>query len=307
MSSPQRKRIVIIGLGAMGSKHIDAVFRGSCFTIAALVDKNTSTWRDNLRCFISLTEALDGLKFDGAIVAASCDDHYSLVRQLLEQKIPVLVEKPFVLDRSDAESLMIYAYNTPLMVGHSERFNPAWIRTSEFVEQLGALKSIRSCRSLPTRRKTSDRDVSYDLMIHDLDLIFSMLGCEITALKCQGDEIQFKDCCSVTLTIGDVEVHCSADRAFERSERIINIEGEYGSIECDLLNRAVRLRLHNNLVHQAESVLSSDPLEEEHKAFSTLIDDGQSDHFALQCATEAVSVCQQVHTLLTTHSNVTLV
>ncbi|MGL1935552.1 MAG: Gfo/Idh/MocA family oxidoreductase [Fibrobacterales bacterium] len=306
LSSSHRKKIVIIGLGAMGSKHVDAVFRGTCFSLSALVDKDSTTWREDLPCYLSLSEALEEHHFDGAIVAASCDSHYPLVRQLLKQRIPVLVEKPFVLEQSDAEILMAYDDAIPLMVGHSERFNPAWKKTCELLGQLGELIAIESYRALPTMRSHSDRDVLYDLMIHDLDLIFSKLGCGVTTLECQGDERAFRDCCSVTMTIGDVAILCRADRVSGRSERSIKIEGALGYMECDLLNRAVTVSLHDG-PHQKVSVVESDPLEDEHTAFDTMIDSGQSDSNALQCATEAVSVCQQVHTLFTTQSIATLV
>jgi UDP-N-acetylglucosamine 3-dehydrogenase len=307
LSKNPKKRIVVVGLGAMGSKHIDAVLRGDSFELIALVDIDQASWRAELPCFSTVESLMEKHDFDGAIVAVSCLDHYDVVHTLLNKGIPVLVEKPLVLEYADAKKLIECAHEVPLMVGHSERYNPAWQAACGALDSIGSVHSVSAQRSLPVRRRDADRDVLYDLMVHDLDLVFSVWGHSYLDLEYCGERTHFQDRCTASFTIGATVVTCSADRTLGDSERTIVVEGDRGRVECDLLHKKVSISQYATGVSSSITVVNRDPLESEHTVFSEMIDAGVSDSTALQCAAEAVSVCQQGHTYFTTEQTHLLV
>lgn len=109
-------------------------------------------------------------KVDFVHIAASTQAHYDLAASFLNQKIPVLVEKPIAATIDQAKKLCELAQKnkTLLTVGHIERFNPAF----QFLKERHAGASyLEMNRLAPFRARGSDVSVLHDLMIHDIDLV----------------------------------------------------------------------------------------------------------------------------------------
>ncbi len=122
---------------------------------------------------------------DAAIVAAPTSAHASIGCTLLENGIDVLVEKPIAADLDSARRLVdtATAHDRILQVGHLERFNPAVaalqkVKTIPLFFEIHRL-SLFSPRSL-------DVDVVLDLMIHDLDIVLSMVDAEPAEIRAAG-------------------------------------------------------------------------------------------------------------------------
>ena len=168
MEANQEIRVGVVGAGQFGRNHCRIVEQSARARLAAVVDTDPS------RAALTDFRDLEG-KVDAAIVAAPTSAHAGIGCWLLEHGIDVLVEKPMAPDLESADRLILAAERNcrMLQVGHLERFNPAVIALEARVTlplffEIHRL-SVFSPRSL-------DVDVILDLMIHDIDIILSMVG-----------------------------------------------------------------------------------------------------------------------------------
>jgi predicted dehydrogenase len=124
-------------------------------------------------------------QIDAAIIAVPTRGHFSVAHDLLEHGIHVFVEKPMTLNVGDADELIAVAEarKLALQVGHVERFNPALIAAQPHLVECKYIDAVRSasyaCRS-------TDIGVVLDLMIHDIDVVLSLVGEEPLAVEALG-------------------------------------------------------------------------------------------------------------------------
>lgn len=121
-------------------------------------------------------------------IAASTQAHYDLASFFLEQKIPVLVEKPIAATIEQAEKLCQLAEknSTLFTVGHIERFSPAFKYLKDNSSDVTYLEINRLA---PFRIRGSDVSVLHDLMIHDIDLVSWVFGAEIKKFSAAGKKL----------------------------------------------------------------------------------------------------------------------
>ena len=134
----------------------------------------------------ALTDSSELLgRVDAVTVAVPTELHRDIAMPFLERGVSVLVEKPMARSLAEADEMMAAAKasGATLAVGHTERYNPAvaavlpFVTTPRFIEvhRLGVFPE----RSL-------DIDVVFDLMIHDLDIILSLVRSEVTSIEAVG-------------------------------------------------------------------------------------------------------------------------
>lgn len=118
-------------------------------------------------------------------IATPTLQHYAIAREFLEQGIDVLVEKPLTVEPIEARELVQLAQSKGaiLQVGHLERFNPA-IRKLESV--IKDPKFVECHRLAPFVERGTDVDVVLDLMIHDIDVIASLVRSPVDRVEAVG-------------------------------------------------------------------------------------------------------------------------
>lgn len=123
--------------------------------------------------FFSDHRALIG-EVDAVTVAASTSAHFELTKFFLERGVHVLVEKPITRTSAEARTLATLAERSglKLQVGHIERFNPAFLAARRTLHDV---RFIECHRLAPFKPRGADVNVVLDLMIHDLDVILSLL------------------------------------------------------------------------------------------------------------------------------------
>ena len=114
-------------------------------------------------------------KVDAVTIAASTSEHFALARFFLENGVHVLVEKPMTRTSREAAALTSLAdtHGLKLQVGHVERFNPALLSARQ---TLTTVRFIECHRLAPFKGRGADVNVILDLMIHDLDVILSLVA-----------------------------------------------------------------------------------------------------------------------------------
>lgn len=113
-------------------------------------------------------------KVDAVTVASTTKTHYEIAKFFLQNGVHVNVEKPMTVTIGEAEELVALANakNLKLQVGHVERFNPALQAARQ---KLQTPLFIECHRLAPFKPRGVDVDVVLDLMIHDLDVILSLV------------------------------------------------------------------------------------------------------------------------------------
>jgi len=125
----------------------------------------------NIRDFDSLDDLIG--RIDAVSVAVPTSAHYEIASKFLQNRKAVLLEKPIAADLESAAKLLQIAENrhTILQIGHSERFNPAFLAVEKGISDP---KFIETHRLAPFKGRGIDVPVIFDLMVHDLDLIMAL-------------------------------------------------------------------------------------------------------------------------------------
>ncbi|HKW96505.1 MAG TPA: Gfo/Idh/MocA family oxidoreductase [Bryobacteraceae bacterium] len=184
-------KVAVVGVGEFGRNHVRVVRQSSRAELVAVVDKDAARARDaaaanQCAAFADLRD-LHG-KIDAAVVAVPTSAHAEAGCELMEAGIDVLVEKPITPDLASADRLIQTAERTRriLQVGHLERFNPA-VMALETAATLPLFFEIHRLSVFSPR--SLDVDVVLDLMIHDLDILLSLVPAEITEIRAAGISI----------------------------------------------------------------------------------------------------------------------
>jgi predicted dehydrogenase len=181
-------RIAVIGVGHLGRHHARILGSLDGASLVAVADTVPERAADiaaasGTRPVTDYRELLGHV--DAVSIAAPTELHHDIALPFLERGIAVLVEKPMARTLVEADALIAAARasGATLAVGQTERYNPAvaaimpLVTSPRFIEvhRLGVFPD----RSL-------DIDVVFDLMIHDLDIIASMVKSEVVSVEAVG-------------------------------------------------------------------------------------------------------------------------
>jgi predicted dehydrogenase len=135
--------------------------------------------------FTSIQACLDATGLDAASVCTPTVHHLSAAEALLVGGVDVLVEKPIAASLDDADRILKLAseYRRLVQVGHLERFNPAVMAARRFLNQPMFFESHRLSVFTP---RSLDVDVVLDLMIHDLDIVLSLVASPVREVRAVG-------------------------------------------------------------------------------------------------------------------------
>jgi len=186
--SDQTLRAAVIGVGHLGRHHARILSSIDGARLDAVVDVNEPRAREmaagaGARALTSARALLGTV--DLVSIATPTETHAEIACLFLEQGIPVLVEKPLARSVAEADAIIGAAARSGaiLAVGHTERFNPAVMAARPAVDSPGFIE-VHRLGTFPER--SLDIDVVFDLMIHDLDLVLSIVQSEIESIEAVG-------------------------------------------------------------------------------------------------------------------------
>ncbi len=173
-----RTRVAVIGLGQWGRNHARTYAGFPDVELTGVVDVNTAELRGfahryKTQPFTDYHKLLG--RVDAVSVVVPTNLHYEVAKTFLEAGTHVLVEKPMTASTAEAEELVDLARRkgAVLLVGHLERFKPAVRRLAELAR---APMFIQARRVRPyDQSRTMDVGVVMDLMIHDIDIVLSLV------------------------------------------------------------------------------------------------------------------------------------
>lgn len=273
-------KIGVIGLGSMGRHHarlLSSAIAGA--KLAGVADFNESTAQEVGQLFSVpfFTNFKDLLPLvDAASLATPTSTHYDIGRYCLENGQHLLIEKPLAKTIAEAERLINVALERGriLAVGHIERFNPAFQELSKIIKK-EKIVGIDIKRLSPFPERITDANVIQDMMIHDLDLLLSLLPYDqVDQIKASGKAVKSSVLDQVSAHIffkSGILASIESSRIFSSKSRKISVTTESGLFEVDLLEKKIYFRNFNHTLPSVHKFKIFDQLTAELKDFSQAI------------------------------------
>jgi predicted dehydrogenase len=181
--------VAVVGAGNMGANHVrvyDELPGAELVTVVEPDDERAREVRDQYDVAVVDDVAdIDGA--DAASVTVPNRFHREVAEECIETGLDVLVEKPLATTVEDAEAIVEAAsdHDAVLQVGHIERFNPAVETLGELLDRQEVI-SLEAHRLGPFNDHLTEESVIFDLMIHDLDVIDSLVDVPLEELNSLG-------------------------------------------------------------------------------------------------------------------------
>lgn len=259
-------KIALVGCGHMGRIHLEKLSTFNEIKLVGIADVDSErinhlTQQYRIPAFNDYRKLLGNI--DGVIIATPTETHYQIAKDFLETGAHVFIEKPITSNQDEAKELieLSKAKQLILQVGFLERFNPAFLKSLPIIKKPLLLESRRTSEF--TGRST-DIDVVLDLMIHDIDLILSIVKENVIDIRAQGvsfimdkldvvsARIEFSNGCIANLT---------ANRISAKKERTLTIFEKDQIFFIDLLNRRVVFSAKKNGNHINTEEYFVDPID----------------------------------------------
>ncbi len=195
MPASQPLRVAVVGAGAFGRNHL-RVYReleqaGEAVELAGVVDRDLAVAAEAAAKFgVTGFETIEAClaavgPLDAASICVPTVHHASAAEPLLAAGVDLLIEKPLASSLADADRILELSrkYGRIVQTGHLERFNPAVTAARQHLHQPMFFESHRL--SVFTLRSL-DVDVVLDLMIHDLDIVLSLVASPVREVRAVG-------------------------------------------------------------------------------------------------------------------------
>jgi predicted dehydrogenase len=252
-----RLRVGVVGVGHLGQHHARVLAATPGVELVGVADARPDqaravAERTSTRAFDDYRELLD--RVDAVSVAVPTRLHREIAGAFLERGVATMVEKPLAASLDEAEELvgLARACGAVLQVGHIERFNPAL----SALEGMDLRPRYIAAERLSTYTfRSTDIGVVLDLMIHDIDLILSLVSAPVRAVAAVGvsvfgghedianARIEFEDGCVANLT---------ASRASTQAAREMRLFGDEGHAALDFATRQGTLIRPSDRLRQGE-------------------------------------------------------
>jgi len=188
-------RVAVVGAGAFGRNHL-RVYReleeaGEAVQLAAVIDTNAAAAAEasakfGIPGFETIEACLAAVSpLNAASICVPTMHHASAAEPLLAVGVDLLIEKPLAASLADADRILQLAEQNGRIVqaGHLERFNPAVTAARQHLHQPMFFESHRLSIFTP---RSLDVDVVLDLMIHDLDIVLSLVASPVREVRAVG-------------------------------------------------------------------------------------------------------------------------
>jgi predicted dehydrogenase len=271
--------VCVVGVGHLGRHHARLYAEDPDAELVAVVDSDKARAESIAADYgcVPLTE-LSAIpdRVRAASIAVPTVHHCRIAVQLLQSGRDVLVEKPLTKDLDEADRILEAASGNGrlVMVGHTERFNPAVAALAEVVDRP---RFFEVHRLAAFSSRSTDIDVVLDLMIHDLDLLLHLDGTDPVSVDAVGvaaltDKVDIANA-RIRFASGCV-ANMTASRISAEPVRRIRVFQERTYLSCDTAIRKVeRYTLvagaggRPEIRHDVLPVSEGEPLGNELKAF----------------------------------------
>ena len=240
----KKLNIGVIGIGYLGKYHLQKFITNRNCKTTWIVDLDSNNLSQNISDSIKKTTKYKDIvkDVDAVSIVTPTKNHYQIAKFFLENKKHVLIEKPITNTVDQADKLITIAKKNKLILqaGHLERFNPVMERLNNEIMKPVFIEVHRLAKFNP---RSTDVNVIFDLMIHDIDIVTSLVKKKIKKISAFGKKIitnsidianvriEFTDDCVANLT---------SSRISQKNERKIRIFEKDKYYSVDFMNSIIK-------------------------------------------------------------------
>lgn len=184
-------KIGVLGAGHLGKIHINCIKQTDCYELVGFYDPIVETAKVvesemGVRCFDSVDSLIDAV--DVVDIVTPTIQHFDCASRALKRRKHVFIEKPIVATPDEANVLVQLAEEAgvKVQVGHVERFNPAFVAAEPYIKAPLFIEAHRLALFNP---RGTDVPVVLDLMVHDLDILLTLVKSPVAHVSASGVSI----------------------------------------------------------------------------------------------------------------------
>jgi predicted dehydrogenase len=231
-------KIGVLGAGHLGKIHISCISEIKNFELVGFYDPDNNiagqVEKDfKVKKFDSISSLIDSV--DIVDIVTPTVSHYKCATEAIKKLKHVFIEKPLVSTLAEAKKLidLTNEANVKVQVGHVERFNPAFLAVREFISNPMFIEAHRLAEFKP---RGTDVPVILDLMIHDIDVILSVVKSDIKKISASGvavvsdspdianARIEFNNGCVANLTASRISMKTLRKSRFFQNNAYISVD-----------------------------------------------------------------------------------
>lgn len=299
-------RVAVIGVGHLGQHHARIYSQMKDVELVGVVDIDKERSRRIAQEYgtSAYTEYTQVLKrVDAANIAVPTELHHRISKDFLDAGVHILIEKPMTQTLEEADELLGLAKrkNLVLQVGHIERFNPAVSALNRVIKEP---RFIECHRLGPFKPRAANIGVVMDLMIHDIDIILSLVNSPVKRIEAVGVPVlsQEEDIANTRITFENGCVaNLTASRVTKEETRKIRIFQRDAYFSLDYINQELLIYRREiapdggvRIVSSQPEIEKVEPLKLELEAFIHAIQKGQEPLVSGEAGREALAIAREI-------------
>ena len=257
-------KVAVIGAGMMGKNHLKTYKAMPGIELVGVYDIFPDACKAaaetfGIRAFSSLEEVAANV--EAVSVVTTSVTHCEVGLFFLNRGIHCLIEKPLAATEFECQKLIKAAadHNVTLLVGHIEQFNPAVEQMHKLLSDTTKIRSLTAQRMSAASGRITDVDVSMDLMIHDMEIILSLVKSPIVNVQAASvktkDSPQGKDYITALLQFENgATANLTASRITQARVRTLTVTTDTNYIDMDFINQSINVHTQGRMpyVNQEE-------------------------------------------------------
>lgn len=298
-------RVGVIGVGYLGQHHARIYSDIEETELIAVVDidkKKADAFAAKYGCesHTNYREILH--RVDALSIVTPTTSHYCIALDCLKAGKNILIEKPITVNIEEADELIRESEKTGciIQVGHLERYNPAVLAASEMVKEP---MFIESERLSPFLGRGTDVDVTLDLMIHDVDIMLSLITLPVKEIRAVGAEV-LTDKIDVAKAWLEFENGCTAlatvSRLSPEKQRRLKIFQKDSYIAIDYQSSEIKryFRTEKGISFEITKPEKAEPLKEELKDFIRCVKERKRPKVSAVAGRDALKIVLEISKII---------
>lgn len=257
-------RVAVIGAGMMGRNHLKTYKTLNNVELVGVYDifpdaAKAAAETFGIKAFSSMEEVAANV--DAVSVVTTSVTHADVGEFFLTRKIHCMMEKPLATTEEECKRLIKAAKdnNVTLLVGHIEQFNPAVEQMHRLLSDTTKIRSLTAQRMSAASGRITDVDVAMDLMIHDAEIILSLVKSPVKNINAVSvktpDHASGKDYITALLEFENgVTANITASRITQARVRTMAVTTDTNYIDMDFINQSINVHTQGRMpyVNQEE-------------------------------------------------------
>lgn len=244
-------KVAVIGAGMMGKNHMKTYKSLNGVELVGVYDifpeaAKAAAETFGIRAFSSMEEVAENV--EAVSVVTTSVTHADVGEFFLNKGIHCMMEKPLACTEEECQRLISAAAknNVVLLVGHIERFNPAVEQMSKLLSDTSKIRSLTAQRMSAASGRITDVDVSMDLMIHDVEVIQSLVKSPVVNIQAASvktkESPMGKDYITALLEFENgATANITASRITQARVRTLTVTTDTNYIDMDFINQSINV------------------------------------------------------------------